>query len=250
LWKREEIQELLLEEDALKVQNVQLFGTVQVVRWPLTFAPPMGIFDPNMGTHSYFSRLSDTLFSRTQQAVLGLLFSNPDSAYHFRGIVRQTGIGQGTVQRELKRLTEAGILTRDLRDKQPVYRANKECPIYADLRSIVVKTMGVTRALRDALSPLAEKIRVALVFGSFARVEENSKSDVDLLVIGDVSMRDIASAISDIQATLGREVNPVIYPVDEYRQRLADGNHFLTSLQSEAKMFLIGNQDELDRLGS
>jgi len=71
-----------------------------------------------------------------------------------------------------------------------------------------------------------------------------------LLVIGDVSMRDIASAISDIQATLGREVNPVIYPVDEYRQRLADGNHFLTSLQSEAKMFLIGTQDELDRLGS
>jgi uncharacterized protein len=209
----------------------------------------MGILVPIMGTHIYRSRLSDTLFTRTQQAVLGLLFSNPEIDFHFRGIVRQTGIGQGTVQRELQRLTEAGILIRDLRDKQPVYRANKECPIYPELKSIVAKTIGVTSALRDALEPLVEKIRVALIFGSFARVEENSKSDVDLLVIGDISMRDVSTAISELQSELGREVNPVIYPIDEYRQQLANGNHFLTSLQSEAKMFLIGNQDELDRLG-
>ena len=202
-----------------------------------------------MGTLIYRSRLSDALFTKTQQAVLGLLFSNPDSSYHFRGIVRQVGIGQGTVQRELQRLTDAGIILREQRDLQPIYRANKGCPIYAELRSLVIKTMGVSVALQDALKALGERVQLAFIFGSFARDGDTAKSDVDVLIIGDVTMLDLAAALRSIQETLGREVNPVVYPADEYRSRLADGNHFLTSIQREPKIFLIGTQDELERLG-
>ena len=202
-----------------------------------------------MGTCTYQSQLSNALFTKTQQAVLGLLFSNPDMSYHFRGIVRQVGIGQGTVQRELQRLTEAGIILREQRDLQPVYRANKDCPIFPELRALVVKTMGVSIALRDALKKFGDQIQVAIIFGSFARGEESVKSDVDALIIGNVSMRDLVGELNGVQDALNREVNPVVYPADEYRSRIADGNHFLTSLQSEPKIFLIGTQDELDRLG-
>jgi predicted nucleotidyltransferase len=214
-----------------------------------SFAPQLGILAPDMGTHIYQSQLSDALFTKTQQAVLGLLLLNPDTFYHFRGIVRQVGIGQGTIQRELQRLTEAGIILRELRDLQPIYRANKDCPIYTELRSLVVKTMGVSIALRDALKTFGDQIQVAFIFGSFARGGESAKSDVDVLIIGDVSMRDLAAALRSVQDELSREVNPVIYPADEHRGRIADGNHFLTSLQSEPKIFLIGTQDELGRLG-
>jgi len=216
---------------------------------PLTFAPKLGILVPDMGTHIYQSQLSDALFTKTQQAVLGLLLLNPDTSYHFRGIVRQVGIGQGTIQRELLRMTDAGIILREQKDLQPVYRANKDCPIYMELRSLVVKTMGVSIALRDALKTFGDQIQIAFIFGSFARGEETAKSDVDVLIIGEVSMRDLAAALHSVQDELNREVNPVVYPADEYGGRIADGNHFLTSLQNEPKIFLIGTQDELERLG-
>ncbi|HEY3295367.1 MAG TPA: nucleotidyltransferase domain-containing protein [bacterium] len=202
-----------------------------------------------MGSTIFYSQLSDALFTKTQQAVLGLLFTNPDTSYHFRGIVRKVGIGQGTIQRELQRLTEAGIILRELRDLQPVYRANKDCPIFTELRSLVAKTMGVSIALRDALKTFGDQIQVAFIFGSFARGGENVKSDVDVLIIGDISMRDLVGVLNSVQDSLNRELNPIVYPADEYRARLKGGNHFLTSLQSEAKIFLIGTSNELDRLG-
>jgi predicted nucleotidyltransferase len=214
----------------------------------LTFAPNLGIFAPSMGT-SFNRRLAEALFTKTQQALLNVLFSNPETAYHFRAIARKAGVGQGTIQRELQRVTQAGIVVRELRDLQPTYRANKDCVIFAELRSIVVKTMGVAAALRNALETLADQIQVAFVFGSMAIAAETVQSDVDVLIIGEISMRDIASTFSNLQGTLGREVNPVIYSPDEYRTRLADGNHFLTALQNEPKIFLIGTQDELNRLG-
>ena len=153
------------------------------------------------------------------------------------------------MQRELQRLTDAGIILREQRDVQPVYRPNKDCPIYSELRSIVVKTMGVSSAVRDVLQTFVDQIQVAFIFGSFAKATETTQSDVDALIVGQVSMKALAPVLASLQDILHREVNPVIYPLEEYRARLADENHFLTSLQSEPKIFLIGTQDKLDRLG-
>ena len=223
-------------------------GSFLPVLYPLTNAPKMSTFVPKMGTSTGQNMLSKALFNKTRRVILGLLFTNTHEAYHLRGIVRLTGIGQGTIQRELKRLTEAGILTREVRGHQTYYRANSECPIFPELRGLVVKTVGVADKIRTALKPVEDRIRIALIYGSFASNTDTSASDVDLLVIGELQLRDIVRALGDLQQALGREINPTVYSPQEYQTKLSEGHHFLTSLQNEPKIYLIGDEDELNRL--
>ncbi len=202
-----------------------------------------------MGTPVKKMTLSDALFNKTQQAVLGFIFTHLDEAYHLREIVRQSDIGQGTVQRELKKLTEAGIIHRELRGRQTFFRANQGCPIFPDLHGLVIKTFGVAQKVAAGLKTIENRIRVAFIYGSFARGGETEKSDIDLLVIGDLNLRDVVKSMSETQQNLGREINPTIYKPDEYRRMLAEGHHFLISLYKEPKIFLIGNEDDFRRLG-
>ena len=105
---------------------------------------------PQLGTPMKEFKLTEALFTKIQQAVLGLLFLNTDQSYHLRGIVRKSGIGQGTIQRELKRLTEAGIIQREQVGQQSMYRANRDCPIFTELHTLVIKTFGVIDRLSTA----------------------------------------------------------------------------------------------------
>lgn len=214
----------------------------------LTIAPKLSTFGLDMGTNETKDALSAALFGQARRAVLGLLYSKVDQSYHLRDIVRRTNLGQGAVQREMERLSKAGILLREQRGRQVFYTANPACPIYNALREVVRKTMGMTEQLRQALLPLSKRISMAFIFGSLARGKENGKSDVDLMVIGDVTMREVVGAIEPVQSSASRAINPVVYPLDEYRKKLVDGHHFLTSLQDESKIFLIGNEDEFGRL--
>lgn len=192
--------------------------------------------------------LSDTLFSKTQQAVLGLLFTHSDKAYHLREIVRRSSIGQGTVQRQLKKLTEVGIIHREQRGRQTFYNVNRKCPIFAELHGLVIKTFGVARTVAEALETIKDRIRIAYIYGSFARGDETEKSDIDLLIVGDLGLRDVVKSLGGLQSTLSREINPIVYKPMEYRRKLREGHHFLNSLQKESKIYLIGDEDELGRL--
>ena len=212
-------------------------------------APKLGTFEPRLGTLMKKINISEALFTKTQQAVLGLLFLNTDQSYHLRGIVRKSGVGQGTIQRELKKLTEAGIIQREQVGQQSMYRANRDCPIFPELHTLVIKTFGVTDRLSTALMPLEDRIQIAVIYGSFARGDETGKSDIDLLIVGGLDLREVVKTLSDLQQTIGREINPTIYKPDEYRGKLRTGHHFLTSLQEEPKIFIIGNEDELRKLG-
>lgn len=194
------------------------------------------------------SDLSTTLFSRTQKAVLSLLFTGTGASYHLREIVRRSGLGQGTIQRELRRLTEAGILRRVRQGRQAFYSADPDCPIYTELMGLVRKTMGLTEFLGQALRPLDDRIRLAFIYGSFARGEQNSRSDVDVMIIGSVRLRELTPVLNPVQEKTGREINPTVYSPDEYRRKIKEGHHFLTSLASEPKIFLIGDENELTGL--
>lgn len=205
---------------------------------------------PRMGTEASRSSLSAALFGQTRRAVLALLYGHPDEAYYLRQIVRATGLGLGAVQRELRRLSAAGILRRSVRGRQVYYQANRECSLFSELKSLVFKTVGVGGVLRSALLPLAAKIDVAFIYGSLARGDEGAGSDVDLLIVGEASFDDVVSAVSSAQETLAREVNPTVYAPSEFRAKLAAGHHFLTSVMREKKTFLIGDERELARLGS
>jgi predicted nucleotidyltransferase len=202
-----------------------------------------------MSTASSDSNLSTALFGRTRRTILALLYSHPDEPHYLRQLVRSAGLGIGAVQREVKRLTEAGILRRTVRGHQVYYQANPECPLFRELKSLVVKTAGVGDILRDALASLAGRIRVAFIYGSVGRSEQRSSSDVDLMVIGDVSFGEVVSALGAAQEILGREINPTVYSPTEFRSKLKASHHFLSSVLKNEKVFVIGDAHELARMG-
>ena len=202
-----------------------------------------------MSTAPTSSCLSAALFGQTRRAILALLYGHPDEAYYLRQLARSGGLGLGAVQREVKRLAEAGIFRRTVRGRQVYYQANPECPLFEELKSLVVKTAGVADALRDALAPLAGQINVAFIYGSVARFKQRSSSDVDLMVIGDVSFGDVVSALATAQKTLGREINPTVYSPTEFKSKLKARHHFLSSVLRNEKVFVIGDEHELARMG-
>ena len=201
-----------------------------------------------MSTGSQPDNLSSTLFGKTRRAVLSLLYSHTDEAFYLRQIARAAGVGLGAVQRELKQLSDAGIIQRTERGPQVYYQANPRCPIFQELRKLVIKTIGVGDVLRASLAPLADCINVAFIYGSLSRSEERKESDVDLLVVGKATFGEIVSALHGAQETIGREVNPTVYPPTEFRSKVKAVNHFLRTVLKGPKVFLIGDERELARL--
>jgi len=148
-----------------------------------------------MGTRSNQGSLSSALFGKTHQAVLAFLYSRPNEAFYVREVTRAAGAGQGSVQRELAQLLDAGIIARITRGRQVYYQANRACPIFDELRGLVLKTVGLADVLRFALLPLADTIDIALVYGSQATGEASATSDVDLPVVADVDELTLHKAI-------------------------------------------------------
>lgn len=189
-----------------------------------------------------------SLFGKTRQALLSLLYGHADEAHLQEDLIRIAALGRGSVQRELEFLTRAGIVQRIVRGRQVYFQANSESPVFAELRGLVVKTGGVAGILRAALEPLAGRIAVAFVFGSVAKGQERRASDVDVMVIGDLSFEEAVAALARSQAVIGREVNPSVYGAADFRAKLASSNHFLKNVMKAEKIYLIGDAHELARL--
>lgn len=214
----------------------------------MTKLPIMGILLPIVGSDTVPSGSSPSLFGRTRQALLALLYSRADEEHLQESLIQLAGLGRGTVQRELDFLARAGVIRRTVRGRQVYFQANAQSPIYAELRGLVVKTSGVADVLRGALVHLSERISVAFIYGSVAKGAERRGSDVDLMVIGDVSFTEVSEALSQAQKTIGREVNPSVYTPADFRAKLKAKHHFLCTVLSAEKIFLIGDDDELGRL--
>ena len=208
----------------------------------------MGILLPIMGSQHVLQGEVPPLFGKTRQALLALLYSRADQEHLQESLIQLAGLGRGTVQRELEFLARAGVVRRTVRGRQVYFQANPESPIYGELRGLVVKTAGVADALRAGLAPLAGRIRVAFVYGSIAKGTERRASDVDVMVIGDVSFAQASDALGRAQQALGREVNPSVYAPADFRAKLAARHHFLRTVLAGEKIFLIGDERELARL--
>jgi len=199
-----------------------------------------------MGTNA--KDISAALFPGTKRKILALFFLNPDQEYYFSEVVRLTGTRQGVIQRELKSLTEAEILTSEKRGRQKFYSVNRKHPIFQDLRNIIFKTFGVIGKIREALEPAAEQIKTAFVYGSFARGDEVSGSDLDLFVIGSLGLDELVSILSDVEQAIGREINPTLFSAKEFRKKWSQKNHFLKSIAKSGKEYVIGSENEFRRL--
>ena len=196
--------------------------------------------------HQRRDSIGAALFGATRQAVLRFLFGHSDQRFYQRQIIRSAGLGSGTVQRELEQLVAAGILTRTVEGRQTYFQANRACPVFQELHGLIRKTFGVAQVLQSGLAVLAGKVQLAFIYGSMATGGETTASDVDVMVVGEqVSMHDVVSALAEAQRDLGREVNPSVYRTEEFCRKLAQGQHFLSSVASGPKIFLIGDEHEL-----
>jgi predicted nucleotidyltransferase/transcriptional regulator with XRE-family HTH domain len=201
--------------------------------------PRVGTIVPGMGIRS---SLADALFSATQQRVLGLLYGHPDRSFFATEIFERVGSGRGTVQRELERLVDSGLAVMTRVGNQKHYRANREAPIFSELRSIVLKTSGLAEPLREALAPLAKKIELALVYGSVARGDAHAGSDVDLLVVArDLTLAQLYTRLLGAEKATGRKINPTLLTPVEFCDRRAEGNPFLKKVLSGDTIALIGS---------
>lgn len=192
--------------------------------------------------------LSSLLFSDYRRRVLGLLLLNPQATHHVRELARLTGTAAGTLHKELAKLTAGGVLRRQEVGNQVHYGANRDCPVFDELASILRKTSGLVDVLAAALQPIEDQISVAFVFGSLARGEPQPGSDVDVMLIGRLGFADAVQLLHPAQASLRREINPVVYAADEFRRRATSADPFIRDILAKPRLFIAGNEDELGKL--
>lgn len=192
--------------------------------------------------------LAEILSSNIRAEIFRNLFGVEKQSLHLREIERRTGFAVGTVQQEIKKLLRLDIITRIKDGNRSYYKANTNHPLYPEIRNLVLKTNGLADLLKQALS--AElKIKIAFVFGSFARKEEKAASDIDLMVIGDIGLRKLTGLLMDVSEKLGREINPYRLTESEFIKRKREKDHFLQEVLASPKIFITGTEDELETLG-
>jgi len=193
------------------------------------------------------SVLAEILSSRVKAEIFRLLFGLSARELHLRELERQSGLAVGTVRQELQRLVRLELVTVRRDGNRVYFRANQEHPLYPEIHSLVLKTAGLVDVLREALG--REEILVAFVFGSLARAEERAESDVDLMVIGPIALRQVSRRLAAVSAQLGRVVNPHVMTAEEFRRRKAKRDHFLTRVLESPQIFVIGGNGDLEAMG-
>jgi uncharacterized protein len=192
--------------------------------------------------------LTDLLGSRLRAKVLGWLFTHTDESFFVRQLTTLLDLDSANLSRQLACLEKMGLLVSSTSGKQKYYQANLKSPIFNELHSLMVKTAGVADILRTALIPAGKPINIAFIFGSIAGRTEDRASDIDVMIIGDISFGDIVDLFSSSEKTLGREINSVVYPLEEFRQKVKSDHHFVKTVLEGEKIFLIGDENELNRL--
>lgn len=186
--------------------------------------------------------------SKLRARLLGWLMTHPQERYFVRQLTAILHEDSTNVSRELARLASMGLLTCQQEGRQKYYQANRRCSVFEEMRGLAVKTIGLGDVLRAALEPIAGRIRVAFLFGSFAKRQDTSDSDVDLLVVGEVDSAEMAKALRQARARLSREINVTVYPPREFSAKAKAGHHFITQVLKGDKIYLVGSEDDLKRV--
>ena len=192
--------------------------------------------------------LETLLGSKLRVKVLGWLFTHPDERYFVRQLTSLVKEDSTNVSRELARLEKAGILVTTTEGKQKYYQANRQSPLFNELHGLMLKTVGVADIIKKALEPRMADIKLAFIFGSVAKRAENRFSDIDLLVVGNITFGEVVDLISTAEGALNRELNPVVYTLSEFNKRLSENHYFISDILSGDKIFVVGDENELKAL--
>lgn len=186
-------------------------------------------------------------FTKNQTLILEIFFNHPEKSYYLRELGRLLGKEPGVFQRDINRLVESGILASEYRAKSRFFALNKEHPLYKEFKSIFFKTVGAEGKLKSILKGI-ENIQVAFIYGSFAKGKEDQVSDIDLMLIGDPDEDLLINKISSIEKNLDREINYSIFSPEDVKKGLRSGEVFLEEIISKPKIFIIGDQNALEKI--
>ena len=185
------------------------------------------------------------LLGNTRTAVLAALLLRPEETQHVRELARAISISPGTLHRELTALASLGVLRRNEVGRQVFYAANRECPVFEELAGLLRKTAGLVDVVRDALHSLNDRIDAAFIDGSMASGRQSSRSDVDVMIIGELPFADAVRALAPAQDELRREVNPTVMNLTEFKRKRRAKDSFVTEVWKSPKLWVIGGEREL-----
>ena len=191
------------------------------------------------------TRPIDYLLPRTRQAVLATMLSIPARAWYRNGLAKHLGVQPSSLQRELDGLVRAGVLSRRIEGNRTYFQVDAACPFLQELQGLIDKTVGIAAELGRLLEPFANRVAVAFIFGSISTGTERPESDIDLMVIGAVGVKDLVPALRQVEARLGRPVNVHMLTIEELVQKVRSGQHFITGVLARDKVFVKGSNHEL-----
>jgi predicted nucleotidyltransferase len=187
-------------------------------------------------------RTLDALLPKTRQGILAATLVRPEKAWYAAELAHRLGVPSSSLQRELHDLSEAGILKTHRQGRMVYYQADRNSPVFPDLRGLLLKTAGLVDVLAQALKPFADELTSAFVYGSIAAGTEETDSDIDLMVVGQVSPQDLALPLRRARESLGREINPTIYTAAEFERKHAANDPFLKQVLDKPKLPVLGKQ--------
>jgi predicted nucleotidyltransferase len=184
------------------------------------------------------------LFSSTRAELLGLFFNNPDDRFYLREIARHIGKDAAGIKRELDKLVKIGLLAKEKRGIQKYYYANKNSPIFSEMKGLIFKTTGVQGAMKASLSRL-KGVTTAFIYGSYAKGSEKEDSSINLMVIGQANITELNDMVMSLEEKLKRDIDYLVFDEQEYRKRKELKDPFIRELLKGKKIFLVGKEDEL-----
>lgn len=180
--------------------------------------------------------------------MLSAFLLRPDKWWYLTDLAKHLGVAPSSLQRELASLVSGDLLVSRKDGNRVYYKVNPDCPIVEELQALLVKTAGIADVVGASLKKFSGEIEVAFIYGSIARARELSTSDVDLMIVGGVRLSDLVPGLKKAEKTLGREVNPTIYSAGEFSKKLKGEDTFIRTVRNDRKIFLKGNENELQAL--
>jgi predicted nucleotidyltransferase len=194
--------------------------------------------------------IASALFSDSQARVLRWLFGQPDRGFHLSELRRLSGLGSASLQRELNRLAEAGLVQSERVGNLRRFQANPHSPVFGELVALTRKTLGAEPLLREALQPLLPGLQGAWIFGSVAKQTDTAHSDIDVMLVGkNLSLAKVLELLLPVEQQLGRKINPTCYTPAEFARRRAEADSFVNRVLSQPVLPLIGALNESSRAG-
>ena len=190
----------------------------------------------------------NALFPKVRQNILAATLLQPEKWWFISELAEYLGTSPSSLQRELDSLTRSGILRNRREGNRLYFQAETDSPIFPPLQELIIQTLGIIEQIKESLSIFLDKIKIAFIYGSLARGEENTLSDVDLMLIGDMKLSEISPILRDLERKFNREINVTCYNHEEFQKKIQNGNHFLTNVINGKKIFLIGDDNELEQL--